>query len=371
MKIKDEGINYEIEGIIREYRRKCNLLGLRINSMTAEQVIEYLENDRPFSLDFIKFGRENAGRLRKEGREGTARNHDVALNALAAYIKRDSLDISEITGKFLKKFVKWIEEKQPETKRAKGQRAPSLYTSIIRTIHNTAKEEYNDEDTGTVNIPFSPFAKFKVPSEPVTRKRALPIDVIQSIIDLPYDISGTAGGKWSRFNLAKDCFILSFALIGMNSADLFYAGSAEKDVITYNRRKTATRRTDKAEMRMRIEPCISALMKKYRDPDGKRLFNFYLHYGDAAGFNKAINKGLKQIGKKLGIEDLEYYAARHSWATIARSSAAEIDKHTVHEALNHSDQRMKTTDIYIDRDWSVIWNANRKVLALFDWSATL
>ena len=65
---------------------------------------------------------------------------------------------------------------------------------------------------------------------------------------------------------------------------------------------------------------------------------------------------------------MQYYAARHSWATIAQSKAVGIEKAKVHEALNHVDDKMKITDIYIDRDWSVIWEANKKVLALFDWS---
>jgi integrase len=139
------------------------------------------------------------------------------------------------------------------------------------------------------------------------------------------------------------------------------------NVITYNRRKTTTRRQDKAEMRVMIEDCILRLTEKYRDTDGGRLFGFYRHYSNKKGFNLAINKGLKQIGKMLEIEDLEFYAARHSWATIASSSAVGIDKYTVHEALNHSDSRMKVTDIYIDRDWSNIWNANKKVLSMFKW----
>ena len=111
------------------------------------------------------------------------------------------------------------------------------------------------------------------------------------------------------------------------------------------------------------------LLKKYRDPEGNRLFSFYKHYYSHMALNTAINKGLKQIGTKLGIDDLEFYAARHSWATIARSAAVGIDKATVHEALNHIDDQMKVTDIYIDRDWSVIWDANRKVLEKFDWTA--
>ena len=67
-------------------------------------------------------------------------------------------------------------------------------------------------------------------------------------------------------------------------------------------------------------------------------------------------------------EHITFYAARHSWATIARSAALKIDKYTVHEALNHVDADMKITDRYIDRDWSVIWQANAKVLGLLDWS---
>lgn len=31
---------------------------------------------------------------------------------------------------------------------------------------------------------------------------------------------------------------------------------------------------------------------------------------------------------------------------------------------------MKVTDIYIAKDWKVMWRANEKVLDLFDWSST-
>jgi integrase len=362
MKIKSESLNYEIEGIIREYRQECNLWGSRIDSMTAGQIIERLQRGRgAFRLDFIQFGRDRIERLRKEGRTGTARTYGTAINALVKYIRRDTLDISEITGSFLRKFVEWIDGRPSESKKPKGERAHSMYVSAVRTMHNAAKEEYNDEDLGIINIPQSPFAKFKVPPVPVTRKRALPVDVIQKIIDLPYRKTGI------RFNLAKDCFLISFALAGMNSADMFSCTKLKGGIITYNRQKTATRRQDKAEMKIRIEDCVLPLIDKYRDAGREKLFNFHLHYSNAGGLNEAVNIGLKQIGKALEIDDLEFYAARHSWATIASSSAVGIDKYTVHEALNHSDRQMKITDIYIERDWSVIWNANKKVLDLFKW----
>jgi integrase len=70
---------------------------------------------------------------------------------------------------------------------------------------------------------------------------------------------------------------------------------------------------------------------------------------------------LKTIGKELKLPDLEYYAARHSWATIALNKC-KIDKYTVHAALNHVDESMRVTDIYIERDFVNENKANQKVI---------
>jgi len=74
-----------------------------------------------------------------------------------------------------------------------------------------------------------------------------------------------------------------------------------------------------------------------------------------------LNIGLKQVGKVLHLEDLEFYAARHSWATIAVNKAG-VDKYAVHSALNHIDEKMKITDIYIERDFKMENDANEKVI---------
>jgi len=78
-------------------------------------------------------------------------------------------------------------------------------------------------------------------------------------------------------------------------------------------------------------------------------------------FSSALNHGLKKIGDLLGVDDLEFYAARHSWATIAVNDVG-IDKYTVHSALNHVDDSMRVTDIYIKKSWDHIDQANRKLL---------
>ncbi|MBF0649137.1 phage integrase SAM-like domain-containing protein [Dysgonomonas sp. GY75] len=376
LKIKNVNITEKCDELIKKCRKVCNDLGFELFDIPIDELVakikKHLQGKDKFYLDFVQYTKNKASNMKK----GTGDTYLNMLSALKRFVKREKLDISEINTNFLREFEQFIAtepsqrgnnrkkaKKEPE---AKGGRAVSKYLACVRAMHNMAKEEFNDEDRGIINIPFSPFKKYKLKPQPKTRKRALPLALIQQIINLPYE-KEIIGGRTNRFNLAKDCFILSFALVGMNSADMFYSGLPKKNIIIYNREKTEGRRDDGAEMRVRIESYIIKLIDKYRDD--KKLFRFHRHYSNHAIFNAAINKGLKRIGKQIGAEDLEFYAARHSWATIARSSAVGIDKYTVHEGLNHaSNKDMKVTDIYIDKDWTVIWEANKKVLGLFDWT---
>lgn len=375
-KIKNTQVLDISEDIVSKCRAICNGLGMEVLDMPIDALVDklkyYLTGGDTFRLDFLEY----AERKIPDKSKGTVLIYKAAINALRRYVKEDSLDISDITVSFLRGFEAFI-EKEPSRRgsnrkddkdapeRKRGSRAVSLYLSCIRALYNQAKEEYNDEDRGIINIPYSPFDRFKVKGAGRTKKRAIPVETIQAIIDLPYV---KEGARRKKENIAKDCFLLSFILIGMNSADLFNAPAAKDNVLTYNRKKTEGRRDDRAEMRVRLESPAAFLLDKYKDPYGKRMFNFYLLYANEKSFNRAINEGLKKIGEIVGVEDLTYYAARHSWATLARSATVGVDKATVHEALNHADKEMKVTDIYIDRDWSVIWNANKKVLDLFDWS---
>ena len=154
---------------------------------------------------------------------------------------------------------------------------------------------------------------------------------------------------------------MSFCLMGMNSVDLYNATEIDEGTIIYYRTKTKDRRLDNARMEVTVPQMIQPLIEKYKDKTGKRLFNFYQYYADEKSFNRSINIGLKEIGSILGVDDLEYYAARHSWATIALNKVG-IDKYTVHAALNHVDESMKVTDIYIERDFVNENKANAKVV---------
>lgn len=360
-------IKQDVEALIRSYYEKCAKLQIELNHYTLDDIMDYLngEQEKNQIIDFIKFSREWIASTTIKG----APNYTSAINALVRFIGKEELDVNLITKDFLDSFKTFL-NKEHETRTKKliqqGKRVPSnrslsLYLISVKKLFNEAKKKYNKKDKNLILIPHSPFDDFVMPKQEATRKRAIPADIIKKVWKLPYKDMKKGYKATCRYNLAKDCFILSFCLMGINSADLYNATKMDGNTITYYRTKTKDRRLDNAKMMVEIPHIIQPIINKYRDKTGKRLFNFYQYYCDEKGFNKAINYGLKEIGSILGIDDLEYYAARHSWATIALNKVG-IDKYIVHAALNHIDDSMKVTDIYIERDFVNENKANAKVV---------
>ena len=364
---EDTPIKREIDRLVLYYREQCLKLQLDRNHYSLDEIVEFLngEQEKQQTIDFIKFSREWIASATIKG----APNYTTAINALVRFVGKEELDINLITLDFLEQFKAFlIGERDARTKklmqqgkRVTSNRTLSLYLVSIKKLFNEAKRKFNKKDKNLILIPNSPFEDFKIPKQEATRKRAIPADIIKKVWKLPYKDMKKGYKSTCRYNLAKDCFILSFCLMGINSADLYNATEMRGNTIIYNRTKTKARRLDGAKMMVDIPKIVQPLIDKYKDSTGKRLFNFYQYYGDEKTFNKAINCGLKEIGAILEVDDLEYYAARHSWATIALNKVG-IDKYIVHAALNHIDDAMKVTDIYIERDFVNENKANTKVV---------
>ena len=351
-KIKNQQIIDQLDDIVREYRKKVTALSVAVEVMTIDELTEYLtKKDETLKVDFFEFSEKWIAKNKDK--------HGIQifismLNTLEIFLGRRRLDFKEINYRFLKSFEEHL-----------GQRRRlSLYMGKIRHLYNEAKLEYNDEEYGRILIPWSPFAKYSIPNIEPTKDRTLTAEQIRQIYELPYK-PNRFPSRPCAYNVAKDVFILSFCLMGMNTADLYLceelAESNGRYTITYNRAKTSARRTDKARISVDIHPFLVPLFEKYRNPRKGKIFSFVNRYCDYTQLNKSVNKGLKEVGKAIGIDDLEFYAARHTFATIARNKLG-YDKATVGEALNHVEKENKITDIYIQKDFSIINKLNKEVI---------
>ena len=366
-KLKNPKYIKEADKLVRYYEELCMGLPLEASNLTLSDVLDYIqkEKEKNTPIDFIQFCKDWLTTTEVKGK----RNYQTTLNTFIAFLGKDKLNTNQVTKLLMMEFMEYLHKKrakqvaelQRKGKRIPSNRMVSLYMGSIRHLFNEAKKKYNDYDRNVIRIPNSPFENLDIPKQEATRKRALSVELIKKIWELPYIINTNGRERLGPFNLAKDCFILSFCLIGINSADLYNCTEMEGGSITYYRTKTTDRRLDKAKMKVDVLPILLPLMKKYEDYTQKKVFCFYHLYSTFKNFNRAINLGLKQIGKILKIDDLEYYAARHSWATLAVNKVG-IDKYTVHAALNHIDETMKVTDIYIERDFKIENEANRKVI---------
>ena len=123
-------------------------------------------------------------------------------------------------------------------------------------------------------------------------------------------------------------------------------------------------------MNVRIEPCIMPIFEEWAEHDGEHAFIYHRFHENHKQFTWALARGLKAYRDRKGIADgdLDFYSARHTWGTIAYSIG--INEGVVNDCLCHVDPDMKVTDIYIKKDWSVMWEANAKVLSLFEWPNT-
>lgn len=364
---EDSLIKQEADILILHYRKMFNEMHLETETLDVNEIVDRLNSrdnsDKP--VDFIQFAKEWIANSMLKG----AVNYTSALNSLIRFNKSEKLYTHQITSEFLQEFMAFLlneSKERAEQLKKKGKRVPStrstsLYLMSIRRLFKEAVKQYNKPDQGLIRIKNTPFAYFQIPKQDATRKRAITAELIRKIEQLPYQTVYKGIHHTNRFNLAKDCFILSFCMIGINSVDLFNATEYDGNTLTYYRTKTRDRRMDKAKMIVTVPKILHPLFEKYKDTTGKRIFNFYQNYVNEKAFNKAINKGLKEIGSILKIEDLEYYAARHSWATIALNKVG-VSKYVVHEALNHIDESIRVTDIYIERDFSNEDKANAKVV---------
>ena len=367
-KLKEDSIvKLEADRLVLHYRKLFTSLHLDSENYNIDEIVMRLQNkdeaEKP--IDFIAFSKKWISEATIKGKN----NYRTTLNSFIRFLGKEELEIKKITVDLLESYKDYIIKVRGERvkkmsdagKRVPSNRCSSLYLTCLRRLYNEAQKFYNKPDKGLIRIPHSPFEYFKIPKQEATRKRAIQPQQIKAIWEMPYQSIYRGAKHTCRADLAKDCFILSFCLMGINSADLYNATEFRGNKLIYNRTKTKDRRFDKAKMEVVVPKMVLSIIEKYKDTTGQRLFRFYKDYRDSRAFNKAINKGLKEIGEQLHIDDFEYYAARHSWATIALNKC-KIDKYTVHAALNHVDESMRVTDIYIERDFVNENKANTKVL---------
>lgn len=319
---------------------KDGLYDLEIDLMDKDVSVDWIydrltKKKNSGVLDFFEYTEEWVEKSTNKGKK----NYLIMLNSLERFNGCRRLPFSLIDYNFLNNYKRFLDG---------HPRAQSLYLGNIRHIFNEAIKEYNTESKKA--IASNPFDRFTIPKDvPQTKDRVISMENLVKV----FGFKGTR-----RVGMARDCYIMSFCLMGMNSVDLYECTSYKNGVLAYDRAKTKDKRSDNAHIEIEVPDVIKPLFKKYKGTS--RVFDFYQRYSNPGNFNKHINKGLHAIAEALNIPKFDFYSARHTWASVARNKLG-IDKYTIHEALNHK-SNLDITDIYIQKDFANINKANAKVV---------
>lgn len=333
---------------LNRLRDIVNSLGIRVDSMSAQQLKQYMSRKEDEVLDFFVFFEEYISK--SSAKTGTILKRNDSIRRLKEFVGRPYLSPMEFTVSFLNDFQEFLKKPKRADAIARGIRSTHTILGMInsiKVIFNAMKDKYNNEDTGEIRIPNDPFRKFVPIKLKQSMNRNLTLSQIKDIRDLQL--------IKEKDVIARDLFMLSFYLCGANASDIFNSlNNVKGDRFNYNRVKTESKRMDNAYISIQIPEEAKNYIIKYSE-------SLYRRYNNMKSLNNRLSISLREIGLLVGIERLTFYHARHTFATLARNEC-RFSKDDVAAALNHSSSTV--TDTYIAKDWSIIDDVQNGVLDL-------
>ncbi|WP_316740652.1 site-specific integrase [Pedobacter antarcticus] len=362
--IKDHFIKNLVNTELDQCRLAISNLGFKLKLFSPDDLKSFLmQSDE--SIDFIQFCEEFISDLKELGRHKSAANFNTIKNSLVDFFRRKKVFMDEINVDTLSDWERYLRKERTMTRSNQFNRPittvqkPLTNASIhnymrdLRSLFNHARRKFNRKSLGVVKIEHYPFDEYKIVEAPQTKKRNTDVKTLKSIRDCEPAVS-------SRSELARDLFMLSFYMCGINAVDLYQID--ESNIINgrleYNRSKTRDKRKDNAFISIKIVKEAKPLLKKY-------IGNLSQRYTNIGGLNKALSRGMKEVCKLISVNGLTYYWARHTVGNLARNKC-RMSKDDVALALNHVDHGRKTTDIYVDKDWSIVDELQEKVTKLLN-----
>lgn len=276
-------------------------------------------------LNFIQKCGEYINELRNNKRFNTAICYGRSLRRFVQF--SNITDINDLNRELIQLFFDYI-------KTNVSTDAAKAYCTDIRAL-------YNHCTRFCTNKP-NPFAGLSLRRSLYRLHRCLSVDELRRLAQ--------AQNLPPLAEFARDAFMLSFALCGINICDLYELKPPINNTLQYYRMKTSSRREDKAEQYLTVNRAAAQFSAPYLASDGVRWLDWWHRSRTERNLLKRINKGLKMCAELLKLpQTLSTYYARHSFASIARNEL-RFDIFDISEALNHTPPSNNIDFVYIKPD---------------------
>lgn len=283
--------------------------------------------------------------LKSEGRESYA----VLIERSCRYFTeftRGEIPMSDITPNMIEGFSRYL-----KTKRNIGNTTIGMMMSQIKAVIN------RNINSGYLRYDIHPFVNKKIPKSPVRE-----VDISLESLNMIRESTP----KEKKYIVARDVFMLSFYLGGMNLIDIMNTRFIN-DKVDYVRIKTRLKTETEQHCLLPITEPAKIIIDRWIDKKTRKLdFGYKFSYHN---FSRYTCRSLATLAKDLGIkEKVVFYSARKSFAQYAFDLG--IPDSIIDYCLAHSDKgrgvvryytktRFKQAEIAINRVIDYINNPSK------------
>lgn len=272
------------------------------------RIINYEQKKK--GITFQSVAREYMNFMKGEEREKSYKLYMIASDRFIKYMKGD-FPLIQLTPLHIQEFAKVLREENLSDTTIR------IYLTLIKVILNYAgKMNY-------VTYSIHPFILFKMPASNV-RELDLSIDELKRIRDVHL--------LKSSLSIARDIFMLTYYLGGINLRDLLTYNFKDKDFMRYIRHKTRNSKKGENEIVFTLQPEAKVIIDKYLTKEG------YLKFGKYSSYKQIYSLIFRHIGKVSILSGIKkkvtYYSARKTFAQHGYNLGIQIEK--IEYCIGHS-----------------------------------
>lgn len=262
-------------------------------------------------VTFKGISAEYVSSLMSEGRVSYAKLMERSSRYFCEYCRGD-IAMEDITPVLVKSFAESI-------------KSPGRSKTYISTILSHIKALVNKAISNQmVSYSIHPFLGVKIPQSPV-RNVTLSLESFTRIMN--------SQPSTKKKKMARDLFMISFMLGGMNLIDIMNVDFREKEV-RYVRTKSAGRTQQENVISFDMPEGIERYADGWMQPNGKLDFGYKFTYHN---FSQYVSYAITDLAEELGIKErVVFYSARKCFAQFASDIC--MPDSVINYCLGHSDR---------------------------------
>jgi len=286
-------INVKLRNLLNDYTERLERIPSP-NIYSCKELRDLLASMHPHSsaTTFSQVSEQYQMELTEDGRSSYAGMLKNSLRLFKEFFSGD-LFLSEITPTTISEFERWMK------RRGLSQTYISMNLSMTRTIINRAIRA----QLITYNV--HPFVYWKRPADE-EREIDISVEELTTIRD--------AEPIAKKHRVARDLFMLSYYLGGMNLIDLLNIDFRGVTILEYIRHKSRNMKTSDKRISFTIQPEAAAIIKTWMNHNTGRLdFGYKFSYKNFLLF---VTRSIKSLAESLNLPNYRricFYSARKSF----------------------------------------------------------